>query len=132
MTLKSPVKIGVQYGPSRETYIRLPHWAEIEWKLLELPDNAHNFELKAIEHRARSAQLRICGFAFETAEAPPIASCLQLHIKLSEDTFPMTAMVRVVNVERDSGDGPYRVEGNFLASSEMEIREVAGFVRKYF
>lgn len=117
---------------SKELYIRLPHWAEITWKLREHPENAHSFELKAMEHRARSAQLKICGFTFETAEAPPMASCLQLDIKLSEDTFPMSALVRVVNIERAGDDGPFRVEGHFLAAGEADMMEIARFVRKYF
>ncbi len=121
-----------QYGTSRERYIRLPHWTAISWKLREDIEDAHSFELKAMEHRSSGARLKICGFTFETVEEPPIGSCIELEIKLSEDTKPMKALVRVVNIERDSDGGHFRVEGNFLASSEMEMKEIARFVRKYF
>ena len=117
---------------SKERYIRLPHWAGVTWKLREDLDDAYSFELKAMEHRASDAVLRIPGFAFETAEEPPMAACIQLEIRLSEDTIPMLALVRVVNIESDDKDGPFRVEGNFLATSEMDMKELAQFVRKYF
>lgn len=117
---------------STERYIRLPHWAGVTWKLREDLDEAYSFELKAMEHRASEANLRIPGFAFETAEEPPMAACIQLEIRLSEDTLPARPLVRVVNVESDDPAGPFRVEGNFLATGEKDMKELTQFVRKYF
>ena len=119
-------------GTGKERYIRLPHWAEVKWRVREEIDNAYSFELKAMEHRASEAALRIPGFAFETTEEPPMAACIQLEIRLSEDTLPARPLVRVVNIESDDAGGPFRVEGNFLATGEKDMKELAQFVRKYF